>query len=191
MSHSHHENDNDKKKRDEQVLFRKQSEEFINKHNDDFERGVVTFQVGHNKFSHYTPGEFKSLCKGFDARQHSLKHDSSKFNLRKRSANKTATKSVPDSIDWREKGAVNSIVDQGQCGCCYAFAACAAIEAQYFKAHGKLVKLSDQNLVDCSQKYGNHGCNGGTMDNCYQYVHDNNGIDSEQSYPYQEKVNRK
>lgn len=85
--------------------------------------------------------------------------------------------------DWRDHGAVNPVQDQGQCGSCWAFSAVAALEGVWFVNKGSLLKFSEQELVDCSGKYGNYGCNGGLMDNAFNYVKDH-GIHLEKEYPY-------
>jgi len=88
---------------------------------------------------------------------------------------------VPASVDWREKGAVTPVKDQGQCGSCWAFSSTGALEGLNFVKTGKLVSFSEQNLVDCEKT--SQGCNGGLMTNAFTYTA-KKGIETETDYPY-------
>lgn len=129
-----------------------------------------------NQFTDLTQEEFKaksgSIC--FNKRNN---RDLSGFNLR------TTYKELPESFDWVEKGAVTDVKDQQSCGSCYAFSTTGAVEGAYFVATGKLVSLSEQEIVDCSGSFGNQGCNGGLMNYGFEFIK-NKGICLEKDYSY-------
>ncbi|XP_038056790.1 digestive cysteine proteinase 2-like [Patiria miniata] len=91
----------------------------------------------------------------------------------------------PTSLDWRLSGAVSQVKDQAICGSCWSFGAAEAIEGAYFMKNKKMVRFSQQNLMDCSWGYGNDACNGGDETLAYQWVIDHKGLMTEEAYgPY-------
>ncbi|KAA8526302.1 hypothetical protein F0562_008495 [Nyssa sinensis] len=133
------------------------------------------YKLGINAFADLTNEEFKTSRNRFKSHVCSTPTTSFKYE------NTTA---VPSSMDWRKKGAVTPVKDQGQCGCCWAFSAVAAMEGITQLTTGKLISLSEQELVDCDTSGEDQGCGGGLMDNAFQFIQQNHGLTTEANYPY-------
>jgi C1A family cysteine protease len=142
----------------------------IRLHNSD---QTQTFTMGINQFADLTQDEFKQRIES--------DKNGTRLNQCKLFSSHLVT---PESIDWRTKGAVTTVKDQGQCGSCWAFSATGAMEGAWAIQKGELLNLSEQELVDCAGlKYGSNGCNGGQMDGAFQFIIEN-GQCSDVSYPY-------
>lgn len=90
------------------------------------------------------------------------------------------------SFDWRQKGAVTPVKNQGQCGSCWSFATVANTEGQNFIVNGELKSLSEQELVDCSTS--DNGCNGGLPSRAYEdLISSKSGFELESEYGYKGK----
>lgn len=141
---------------------------------------VVSYKVGLTQFSDLTEEEFIAKYTGI-LPEHSNPDQNFQRTTHKITKN---VKDLPEEVDWRAKGAVNPIRNQGGCGSCWAFSVVQTIESAYYNKFGTLPQLSEQQLVDCTVKAGNHGCKGGWLDRTFQYIWDNKGLASEQNYPY-------
>ncbi|GAY48661.1 hypothetical protein CUMW_113410 [Citrus unshiu] len=143
------------------------------KYIENFNNGVGKdrgYKLAVNKFADLTNDEFRSMYADPDA--------SSPMD-----ANSTVT-DVPSSMDSRENGAVTPVKDQGDCNCCWAFSSVAAVEGITKIETGKLMSLSEQELVDCDTGSFDRGCTVGRMDTAFEFIKNNNGLTTEADYPF-------
>jgi len=85
------------------------------------------------------------------------------------------------AVDWRAKGAVTPVKDQGDCGSCWAFSTTEEVESQIFMKTNTLPVLSTQQLISCDKTDG--GCNGGDTVTAYKYIETAGGLDTGSDYP--------
>ena len=89
---------------------------------------------------------------------------------------------APDAFDWRDKGVVSDVKDQGSCGSCWAFSTVGNLEGLYALEKGVVKTLSEQLLVDCDTS--DSGCNGGLMELSFTWLKKNGGIMTDTDYKY-------
>ncbi|CAN7988803.1 unnamed protein product [Ixodes hexagonus] len=152
----------------------------IARHNEKYAKGLVSFSLKMNAYGDLLQEEFVAMMNGVKLGPSVWeKHGNGSTFLPPE--NQAAP--MPKEVDWRDT-LVTEVKDQGTCGSCWAFSTTGSLEGQHFRKAGKLVSLSEQNLIDCSIAFGNNGCEGGLMDNAFKYIKANKGLDTEQSYPY-------
>ncbi|XP_073273174.1 cysteine protease RD19A-like [Primulina huaijiensis] len=134
-------------------------------------------------FSDLTRSEFRSQLLGVN-RKLRLPVDAHKAEI-------LPTNDLPTDFDWRDHGAVTPVKNQGTCGSCWSFSTTGALEGANYLATGKLVSLSEQQLVDCDhecdpeeQNACDSGCNGGLMNSALEYTLKSGGLMREDDYPY-------
>lgn len=154
-------------------LIFKRNVDIINAHNQKKER---TYDMGINQFTALTDEEFVSTY--LNPKPYNPEWENTDVTI----------KPLQADVDWTTKAAVSPVKNQGSCGSCWAFSAVAILES-FALMHGQVIYLSEQQLVDCSNKYGNAGCNGGFNYKGLAYVKDN-GITTSSQYPYTAKTQK-
>lgn len=167
-----------------------QNEKIIIEHN----MKNTTYKLGHNKFSGLNSEEFSKFM-GFDLQTQKLREKVSDYIDTDDYADQSV-EMFPDSLDWRELGAVTNVKDQGSCGSCWAFSTTGSLEGAYQVKTGVLKSFSEQQLVSCDMLEnggtgGDHGCHGGMMDDAFMFVANNNGLCTEEDYPYTSGTSKK
>jgi len=154
--------------------------------NEDLSRKHPQASFSINKFSDMSQEEFQKtvLMPKFSA------NNTCVFPYHKQ-AKVDRSRALPKTFDWRTKGAVTAIKNQGSCGSCWTFSTAENIEGQWFLAGNQLVSLSEQWIVDCSHgclqsepDVCDGGCGGGLPWLAYEDIITNGGLTSEDDYPY-------
>ncbi|KAJ2941129.1 hypothetical protein O0L34_g10364 [Tuta absoluta] len=99
------------------------------------------------------------------------------------SRKKRALPDLPLQVDWRSKGVIGGVRDQGMCGACWAFSTVGVMEAMAAMQTGKPDALSVQEVIDCAG-LGNSGCAGGDICLLLDWLSiTNTAVETDKQYP--------
>ena len=146
----------------------------IEEHNKQYQEGKVTYNRKVWEYSDLSREEKRKLLYGVK-----LQEDTGRTT---RAASTKTFPTGPKSVDWRKKGLVGPIENQGGCGSCWSYSSSAVVEAMMRKKSKNKAMMSKQQLLDCVGA-GNFGCGGGDPRFALFYVRDNGQTD-EDEYPY-------
>lgn len=138
-----------------------------------------TAVYGINKFSDLTEEEFITKYGSGERNEVDLTEVKNTSYFQK----KVGVDNLPQTIDWRTRGTITPVYNQGSCAAGYAFAATDALAAVHSIDKEDLWALSPQEIIDCSVSYGSHGCSGGRLIATFNYVQDH-AVQLSSSYPY-------
>ena len=135
-----------------------------------------SFTAGENRFADLSFSEFSESYLS----KNPIPHTPSKI---------TKGLKLQGSKDWRAEKKIGPVKNQKDCPSSWAFSAISALEAAYAIKSEQLLELSEQELIDCSYSYDNNGCQGGLIDNAFNYIIDNK-INLSVDYPFANREQR-
>jgi len=156
----------------------------IAQHNERFAKGLETYNLEMNQHGDMLPHEVTAFRKGRKSSVAPACRNATYFKP-------SAALRAPRSVDWRNQGCVSKVKNQGECGSCYAFSATGSLEGILYKKTGRMVDISEQNIVDCSDIPGyfhNSGCDGGLTQDTFDFIRYQGGVALTSDYPYKGNV---
>jgi cathepsin L len=142
-----------------------------------------SWKMGLSHLTDYTHEEFVQLL-GYKPQSYAPKYQSSYV----RKPKTVDASAIPTNVDWRLKGIITDVKDQGRCGSCWTFGTVEVIESYHAMATGQLHVLSEQQILDCTPNPndcgGTGGCGGGITEIAYEKIIEQGGLAAEWTYPY-------
>jgi len=130
----------------------------------------TTFQMKINSFADLSEAEWK---------QYLSSHN--KFNSQDTLPYSEISGKLPPNWDWRKKGVVPPVQNQGQCGSTALIVAVEVVESACAIQQGMYQTLSTQQIIDCGPFES--GCNGGPFNEIENYIQ-TAGLETDSEYPY-------